>query len=112
SSANLAQLGFPGFALAGRTYQRVQPCDPLLEVAIKPVVGFRPLQLLPKGSAVADGKVSWIVLSQDTHRAWYERRNDRCANGDRLADNIGPTLEVRREHQHLGAGQQFQGIFM
>jgi len=46
----------------------------LLEVSIKPIVGFSPLQLFTKRKAVADGKVSRIVRPQDTNRARYERR--------------------------------------
>src|SRR5690348_7709279 len=84
----------------------------MLEVSIKPVVGFRALQLVAKGSAVADRKVSRIVCSQDTHGAWYERRNDRRVDCNRFTDDVGTAFELRGEHKHVRASQQVQSIVM
>src|SRR5205823_2144320 len=106
SSAEFAEQGLPGVPLAGRTHQRAQLCNLMLELSIKPVVGFGALQLLSKSNGVADGKVSGIFLSQDANRAWYQRRNDRSSDGDSFTDNVGTPLEVRGERQQVRARQQ------
>src|SRR5689334_14940236 len=93
-STEFGQQGFPGLTLASHTHQWLQPCNRLLELAIKRAVGFRAQQLLPKGNTVADGKVSRIVRTQDTNRARYERRNDWHRYGDGFADNVRATLQV------------------
>src|SRR5215469_3879775 len=111
-SSEFAQQGPPGLALPARTHQGVQPCDPLLEVSIKPVVRFRAQQLLPKCRAVAEGKISRIVRPQDTRRAWYERRNDWYGYSDCFADDVGSTFEVRREYKHVRASQQVDGTLV